>query len=92
MHFVTDIALFFKERNFSGLVRLSGRQFQVMADLKFGTKMPSHAIAAVVKRLIACTKATDGIASCLTLTEIGKFDKGLVKEFLEVDNIIKSNM
>ena len=92
MHFVTDIALFCKEMKLSGLVRVSGRHFKVLADLKFGTQMPSHAIAVVVKRLAACEKPNDGIASSITLTDIAKFGLKLKNEFLEVDTSIKENV
>ena len=88
---VSDFAEFFTVSNFDGQVRISGRTFAALASLKFGTEMPASAVVAVVKRLIACKIANDGIASSITLSEISKFDKGLKTEFLLVDRMIKES-
>ena len=92
MYFVTSIATFAREMQLSGAVRVTGSQFGALAKLSFGTVMPSHAIAAVVKRLLACEKASDGLATSLSAADITRFCKRDKDDFLKVDGIIKKNI
>ena len=92
MYFVKSIAKFVREMQLSGEVRVSGSHFGALAKLGFGTVMPSHAVSAVVKRLLACEQASDGLATCLSCADIKRLDKRDKDDFLKVDGVIKKNI
>ena len=68
--FVKDLSKFMEAMNISPSIRISGRHFQALANLNFGTEMPSHAVTAVLKRLAHSEKVIDGVASSILVNDI----------------------
>jgi len=78
--FVKDVSRFCKAMGLSPSIRVSGRTFRSLAALNFGTDMPAYAVMAVLKCAAASSKVVDGIASSITVPDIGKLGLKLKKK------------
>jgi len=90
-YFVKDFGDFVQAMGISTSNRISGRTFRALAALNFGTDMPSHAVMAVLKRVVWSEKVIDGIASSILPNQISTFGLKHKEAFLEADKVIKRN-
>ena len=90
--FVNDVSHYLTALNVQPNIRVSGRTFRALADLKFeaGT-VPAMAVNAVLKRIASSGQAVDGVANIYKISEIASLSKHLKEQFLEANGIMMNS-
>ena len=89
--YVNDVLRFVSQSNVQPDVRVSGRTFKALADLKFGVDaVPAMAVNAVLKRIASSDKIIDGVASVYKPAEISSLATKHKAVFLEANKIMEN--
>ena len=90
--YVNDVLRFLALSNVSPDIRVSGRTFRALADLKFGVAdVPAIAVNAVLKRMASSDKTIDGVASVYKVSEISSLATKQKKAFLAANKIMENS-